>query len=147
MIEHKEIKAGLDGLPPIKDQYETKEKKLIAEAADKYGARKVAQAYGLKWQTVVAWKKHYGDKATMATMSAFKNAAKKSAVKLIIQSPAGQEVTIDELLERISKSAEVVCASGATEATEAAVDTVYIRADEGKAYWVRETENGAVELW
>ena len=52
-MEHKEIKAGLDGLPPLKDQYETKEKKLIAGAADKYGARTVAQAYGLKWQTVV----------------------------------------------------------------------------------------------
>ena len=38
-MEHKEMKAGLDGLPPVKDQYETEEKKLIAEAADKYGAR------------------------------------------------------------------------------------------------------------
>ena len=141
MMEYKEIKAGFDGLPPIKDQYETEEKKLIVGAANKYGARKVAQAYGLKWQTVVAWKKHYGDKAAMA---ALKNATKKSAVKVIIQSSAGQEVTIDELLEKIGKSAG---ASGAIEATEAVVDTVYIRADEGKAYWVRETENGVVELW
>ena len=83
-------------------------------------------------------------------MIAFNNATKKSAVKVIIQSPAGQEVTIDELLERICKSAGAAGASiaiEATEATEVAVDTVYIRADEGKAYWVRETENGAVELW
>lgn len=135
------------------------EKKLIAGAADKYGARTVAQAYGLKWQTVIAWKKHYGDKAamvTMATMSALKNGTKKSAVKIIIQSPAGQEVTVDELLEKIGKSAgaagatgaaSAAGASGANEATEVAVDTVYIHADEGKAYWVREIENGAVELW
>ena len=87
-MEHKEIKeeikAGLDGLPPVKDQYETEEKKLIAGAADKYGARKVAQVYGLKWQTVVAWKKHYGDKAAMGAMVALKNATKKSAIKVII---------------------------------------------------------------
>ena len=82
---------------------------------------------------VVAWKKHYSDKAAMTTL---KNGTKKSAIKVIIQSSAGQEITIDELLERGGKLA---CASNAIKATETAVDTVYIRVDEGKAYWVQGT--------
>ena len=28
-----------------------------------------------------------------------------------------------------------------------AADKIYVRADEGKAYWVRGEEHGAVELW
>lgn len=59
MMEQNEVKAALNGLPPVKDQYDDNEKKLIAKVADKYGARPVATAYGLKWQAIVAWKKHY----------------------------------------------------------------------------------------
>ena len=123
MIEQNEIKAGLNGLPPVKDQYNDNEKKLIVEAANKYGARPVATAYGLKWQTVVAWKKHHGNQSKLKT-------PKKPAAIVIIQSPYGHEITMTDLLERVGTA-----------------DTVYIRADEGKAYWVRGEEHGAVDLW
>ena len=60
------------------------------------------------------------------------------AMKLIIQSPSGQEITVEDVRAKISTA-------GGT------VDKVYIRADEGKAYWVRgegdKEEHGAVELW
>ena len=48
-MEQNEFQAGLNGLPTIKNQYNENEKKLIAEAADKYRTRTVANAYGLKW--------------------------------------------------------------------------------------------------
>ena len=53
---------------------------------------------------------------------------------LIIQSPSGQEITPKEIKDK------VMTQSGA-------VEKIYVRADEGKAYWVRGEEHGAVELW
>ena len=49
---------------------------------------------------------------------------------IIIQSPSGQEITPKEIKEKVG-----------------VVDKIYVRADEGKAYWVRGEEHGAVELW
>ena len=61
-----------------------------------------------------------------------------SAMRLIIQSPSGQEITPEDV------RAKIITAVGA-------VEKVYIRAEEGKAYWVRgegeKEEHGAVELW
>ena len=53
---------------------------------------------------------------------------------IIIQSPSGQEITPKEIKDK------VMTQSGAA-------DKIYVRADEGKAYWVRGEEHGAVELW
>lgn len=122
-MKQNEIKTGFDGLPPIKDQYEPEEKKLIAQAADKYGTRPVAEAYGMKWQAIVAWKKYYG------TQSQLKN-PQKSEVKIVIQSSTMQEITVDEILAKVGE-----------------VDAVYIRADENAAYWVKGEEHGSVNLW
>ena len=119
-MKQNEIKADFNGMPPVKDQYDDNEKKLIAEVADKYEARPVAMAYGLKWQAVVAWKKHYGTQSKL----------KKTAVTLVIQYPDGHEITMTALLEKVGR-----------------VVTVYIRADECKAYWVLVEEHGAIELW
>ena len=142
MMEINKFQAELNGLPPIKNQYNENEKKLIAEAVDNYGARNVANAYGLKWQTLVAWKKHYANKAKPNIKK-----WKKSEIRIVIQSPTGQEIIVNELLEKVSEAAKAVGAIGAVGATGTVIDTVYIRADEGRAYWVRENENGAVELW
>ena len=58
-----------------------------------------------------------------------------SAMRLIIQSPSGQEITPEDVRAKVSTAV-------------GSVEKVYIRADEGKAYWVRsEGEHGAVELW
>ena len=112
-MENSEIKVGLDGLPPIKDQYDETDKKLIAEVAGKYGVKVLADAYGLKWQAVVALKRYYSQKT-----------------QLVIQSPDGQEITPEEVFAKVGKA-----------------DKIYVRADEGKAYWVREDEHGSINLW
>ncbi len=58
--------------------------------------------------------------------------AKKKAKepRVIIQSPMGGEITVYAILARIGE-----------------VDTVYIRTDMNKAYWVRGTETGSIDLW
>ncbi len=59
-------------------------------------------------------------------------ARKKTSPKteIILQSPAGGSVSIEGILEKTG-----------------AVDHIYIRVDENKAYWVRGEETGSIELW
>ena len=49
---------------------------------------------------------------------------------VIIQSPLGGSITLEEILEKTGP-----------------VDSVYVRVDENKAYWVHGDETGSVELW
>ena len=56
--------------------------------------------------------------------------AKAAKMQFIIQSPMGGSTTPEEIAEKIG-----------------AADTVYIRVDENKAYWVRKDETGSVDLW
>ena len=50
--------------------------------------------------------------------------------KIVIQSQMGGEITPDEILAKIGEA-----------------DTVYIRVDQNKAYWVKGKETGSVDLW
>ena len=50
--------------------------------------------------------------------------------KVVIQSPMGGSITPEEVLAKTGP-----------------VDSVYIRVDENKAYWVKGEETGAVDLW
>ena len=61
-----------------------------------------------------------------------KAAAKKAALKneVIIQSPMGGVITPAEILAKTGP-----------------VDSVYVRVDENKAYWVKGEETGSVDLW
>ena len=68
-----------------------------------------------------------------------KETARKTAVKaggaaakgiLFIQSPLGGQITPEEILARIGDA-----------------DAIYVRVDENKAYWVKGTENGSIDLW
>jgi len=63
-----------------------------------------------------------------------KPAAKKPAAKkpaeMIIQSPMGGNITPAEILKKVGSA-----------------DKIYIRVDENKAYWVRGSETGSVDLW
>lgn len=56
--------------------------------------------------------------------------AAKPAVSVVIQSPMGGEITPEEICARIGQA-----------------DTVYIRVDQNKAYWVRGEEHGDIDLW
>ena len=147
------ITPGQNGLPPRKsesDSYTPDEKAIIVAAAAKLGTHAVADAYGLNWHHIASWKRFYGKENDFETMSKKRNKAKTAAkskstakinmpvapaMELIIQSPSGQEITPEDVRAKISSAV-------------GSVDRVYIRADEGKAYWVRgEDEHGAVELW
>lgn len=60
-----------------------------------------------------------------------KGGRKKTAGPIItIQSPMGGSITSEEILAKVG-----------------AVDAVYVRVDENKAYWVRGDETGSVDLW
>ena len=53
---------------------------------------------------------------------------------IIIQSPSGQEITPKEIKEKVMAKGGLA-------------ERIYVRADEGKAYWVKGEETGEVELW
>ena len=51
----------------------------------------------------------------------------------------GWEITPDEIIAKIS---------AATKGTGVCkVDTIYVRVDKNKAYWVKGKKNGSVDLW
>lgn len=57
-------------------------------------------------------------------------AKKPAEPQIIIQSPLGGEITPFAILAKVGD-----------------VDKVYIRVDKNKAYWVKGTETGSVDLW
>ena len=162
------ITPGQNGLPPRKVSYDEDDKALIVTAAAEVGTRAVADAYGMDWHYIASWKRFYGKERNERNESEFNTMSKKkkskaTAVKsgsvmtnnvavapvaqipsvtpvmqLIIQSPSGQEITPEDVRAKISTAV-------------GAVEKVYIRPDDGKAYWVRgegeKEEHGAVELW
>ena len=132
-----EIKPGFDGMPPVKNQqtqYTDEEKIKIAAKAHVAGVRCIADLYGLKWQTVASWKRLL-KKTERSAVAPVNNVNKKSAetaeTAVIIQSPDGHEVTVDEIISKIGIQ----------------VDKIYIRVDKNAAYWVKGEENGSVNLW
>ena len=65
-----------------------------------------------------------------APKAAPKKAAPKKKTEVIIQSPFGGEITEKAILAKVGE-----------------VDTVYVRVDHNKAYWVKGEDYGAVDLW
>ncbi len=61
-----------------------------------------------------------------------KKAAKANAPKVYIQSLMGGTIGVEEILERLSAEE---------------VDTVYVKPEENRAYWVGKSASGAIELW
>jgi transcriptional regulator with XRE-family HTH domain len=55
---------------------------------------------------------------------------KKPAVQVFVQSPFGHEITPDVIRDKVGE-----------------VDTIYIRVDQNKIYWVKGEETGAVDIW
>ena len=107
---------------------------VLARVAE-IGVRKAAAEIGVAWQTVSKWKK---DAEKAATPAASTKEEKKEEKKpeenkttIIIQSPLGGAITSEQILSKIP----------------AGSDSVYVRVDENKLYWVKGDENGAVEIW
>lgn len=102
-------------------------------------ASKIKKVFGVDVETGVKTTAH----KTMEKKTIKKSALtpKKSPVKkgVIIQSPMGGEITPDEVLAKIKT---------ATKGTGVGnIDTIYVRVDENKAYWVKGKKNGSVDLW
>ena len=70
------------------------------------------------------------EKKPAAKKTAEKKTVAKKAAEVIIQSALGGEITPDAILEKVG-----------------AVDKIYVRVDQNKAYWVRGEETGSVDLW
>ena len=120
---------------------------VLARVAE-IGVRKAAAEIGVAWQTVNKWKKDAGKMATpTASTKEEKKEEKKPEEKkedvvvaaeviekktaIIIQSPLGGNITPRQVLQKIP----------------AGSDSVYIRVDENKLYWVKGDESGAVDIW
>ena len=115
----KEITPGQNGLPPKKDSYSPDEKAIIVAKAAEVGTHTVADAYDIDWHSIASWKKYNAKQVTF-----------KLKAVIIIQSPDDQETTVDKIKAKVGSA-----------------EKIYVRADEGKAYWVRGKETGSVELW
>ena len=92
------------------------------KAAAEKKSRKKAPAK----KTATAEKKATAKKAPVAK----KTPAAPKAPVVILQSPFGGEITAEEILSKVGS-----------------VDTVYVRIDQNKAYWVKGEETGDVDLW
>ena len=105
---------------------------------------KIKEVFGVDVEPEVKKKaatKKTEKKTTKKTTKKATSTPKKSQEKkgLVIQSPMGGEITPDEILVKIST---------ATKGSRVGnVDTIYVRVDENKAYWVKGKKNGSVDLW
>jgi len=96
-----------------------KEAAVVAEVEAKKTTRKVTR-------TVKA-------KAEETKAAAKKTARKVKAAKLdiIIQSPMGGNISAEEIAAKIPEGAE----------------SVFVRVDHNKLYWIRGEETGSVDIW
>jgi hypothetical protein len=60
-----------------------------------------------------------------------KKVVRRAKLNIIIQSPMGGAVTTDEIAEKIPAGA----------------DTVFVRVDQNKLWWVKDDETGSVDIW
>ena len=120
---------------------------ILARVAE-IGVRKAAAEAGVAWQTVNKWKKDAAATQTAPITSTAHNKEEKKAEQkdekkndvvdaeekktaIIIQSPMGGSITPAQILKKIPSGS----------------DSVYVRVDENKLYWVKGDENGAVDIW
>ncbi len=81
-------------------------------------------------ETAAAKKAAPKAEAPAARKPAAKKAAAKKTAEVIVQSPLGGEISVNEILAKVGDA-----------------DKVYVRVDQNKAYWVRGEETGDTNLW
>ena len=81
-------------------------------------------------ETAAAKKAAAKAEAPAARKPAAKKAAAKKTAEVIVQSPLGGEISVNEILAKVGDA-----------------DKVYVRVDQNKAYWVRGEETGDTNLW
>ena len=143
----KKVEAEKDtaaaAIPKTEKKAEKKTRKVKAKAqADKPAAAVVAEAVVAPVEAAVEAATAPVEAAVAEKKGRKKAPAKKKALApkktqttpkapvVILQSPFGGEITAEEILSKVGS-----------------VDTVYVRIDQNKAYWVKGEENGDVDLW
>lgn len=118
---------------------EAKEKATIAAIETKAIADEIADETAEKAEEKIVKARKKSQKAPEKAKAAKKEApvrepaARKPAdepIQVIIQSPIGGEITPEAILAKVGEA-----------------DTIYVRVDENKAYWVKGEEHGSVDLW
>lgn len=125
------VKAEAAVVAAVKAEKKSVEKKAAAKkaAVENKPAVKKAKAAAAKAEKKVEEKVTAMKETVKETVK--KPRAKKVPVsEVIIQSPMGGEITPEAILAKVG-----------------AVDKIYIRVDENKAYWVKGEETGSVDLW
>ena len=149
-----------------KKTYTEEQKKEALELEAAIGNRAAAEKTGISWQQIARWKKEAGSaetapekkqksaKTKTAANKATKNkpgkAAKETANKkatastaskapkagskkltIIVQNPFGGNITASEIADKLP----------------AGCDTVFVRVDQNKLWWVKDDETGSVDIW
>ena len=104
-----------------KKKVEAEAEKKAEPAVETVAIKAAAPVKAAKVKKAPAKKKALAPKKTQTT---------PKAPVVILQSPFGGEITAEEILSKVGS-----------------VDTVYVRIDQNKAYWVKGVENGEVDLW
>ena len=114
----------------VEEKVEKAVKKAPAKAkaaAKKVEDKVVAEEIEVKKTAAKAARK------TKETVKKVEAAAKKPAAKLeiIVQSPMGGNITAEEIAAKLPKGAE----------------TVFVRVDQNKLWWIKGEETGSVDIW
>ena len=140
-VEAEKVSAAA-AIPETEKKVEKKARKVKAKGqADKPAAAVVAEAVTAPVEAAVeaatapveAAAEKKSRKMAPAKKKALAPKKTQTAPKapvVILQSPFGGEITAEEILSKVGS-----------------VDTVYVRIDQNKAYWVKGEENGEVDLW
>lgn len=124
------------------------EKKAVAKKA---AAKKpAAEKKSATEKKPAVEKKPAAKKAKAAAVKAEKKVeekvtAMKETVKETVKKPRAKKAPVAEVIIQSAMGGEITPA--AVLAKVGAVDKVYIRVDENKAYWVKGEETGSVDLW
>ena len=124
---------------------------VAAVAAEKKAvAKKAAAKKPAAEKKSATEKKPAAKKAKAAAVKAEKKVeekvtAMKETVKETVKKPRAKKAPVAEVIIQSAMGGEITPA--AVLAKVGAVDKVYIRVDENKAYWVKGEETGSVDLW
>ena len=134
------------------------DKAAVLARVKEIGVRKAAEEVGVAWQTVNKWRKEAPPLVEPSEIRILQGTKRRKyppkkkeekkpeekkedvvvaaeviekKTKIIIQSPLGGNITPRQVLQKIPDGS----------------DSVYIRVDENKLYWVKGDESGAVDIW
>ncbi len=126
------------------------QKAEILKKAKETSVLAASKEFGVAWATISAWKKKAeaaaveievkknARKASRKVKDAvetvekeIKASEKKAKLEIIVQSPMGGNITAEEIAAKLPDGAE----------------TVFVRVDQNKLWWIRGEETGSVDIW